>query len=191
MTANKEKSIETLIAGCRRGDRQDWKELIDRLGPVVFSACYRLRLSREECYDVFGKVSLLILENLDNLRESGRVFGYVSKIAFNEALAIVNRRRMIKGKYRRLASESERIDEAISDPARFEHEEELEIMSRAFEKLPRRCRDLLRLLFWETDKVSYKDISRRLKMPVSSIGPNRGRCLEKLRLEMIDEGYEE
>jgi DNA-directed RNA polymerase specialized sigma24 family protein len=49
------------------------------------------------------------------------------------------------------------------------------------ESLPDRCRDLLIMLFYQKDELSYADIARRMKMPIPSIGPTRARCLEKLK----------
>ena len=34
---------------------------------------------------------------------------------------------------------------------------------------------------------SYADASAELGMPIGSIGPTRGRCLEKLRRELVAE----
>lgn len=191
MTTSKDKSVEALIAGCRKGDRHDWAELIDRLAPVIFSACYRIRLSREESYDVFGKVSLLLLENLDKVRHDERIYGYVSTIAHHEAKAMKSRSRRLDLKLRHWDAISNAGAGQDFYKSRLESEEELDMMSRAFEALSHKCRELLRLLFFETADVSYRDISRQLGIPISSIGPTRGRCLEKLRQNMIKEGYEE
>jgi RNA polymerase sigma factor (sigma-70 family) len=191
MTTNKGKSIKILIAGCRKGNKHDWTELIERLAPVVFSACYRFRLSREESYDVFGKVSLLVLENLNNLRDEERIYGYVSTISHREANALKTRSRIFTTGLS--ANDYESSDEAedMLPLPRMELDEDLEIMSRAYSGLSHKCQELLRLLFLESEGISYKDISRRLGLPVSSIGPNRSRCLDKLRHNMIKEGYEE
>ena len=50
------------------------------------------------------------------------------------------------------------------------------------DRLDKRCRDLLTLLYGDADEaVAYDDIAIRLDMPVGSIGPTRSRCLGKLR----------
>lgn len=46
--------------------------------------------------------------------------------------------------------------------------------------LPPRDQQLIALLI-EDPPVPYDEISTRLGIPVDSIGPNRRRCLEKLR----------
>jgi DNA-directed RNA polymerase specialized sigma24 family protein len=49
-----------------------------------------------------------------------------------------------------------------------------------FEHLPTRCQVLLRTLM-ATPPPDYATVSAALKMPVGSIGPTRGRCLNQLR----------
>jgi RNA polymerase sigma factor (sigma-70 family) len=51
----------------------------------------------------------------------------------------------------------------------------------AVETLPEKCRSLIEMLYFTVQPFSYDEISQRLGMPVPSIGPNRARCLEKLR----------
>ncbi len=191
MTSSREKTIRALVNGCRKGSREDWAELIDRVAPAIFSACYRLRLSREESFDVFGKVSLLLLEHLGDLKEEDRLYGYVSTIAHREALSMKTSRTSF-GRAMQEYALSERGEETMPQIHRdMETEHELRIMSEAFSQMPIRCRDLLRLLFLEPKSVSYREISRCLGIPISAIGPTRKRCLEKLRLLMIEKGYEE
>src|SRR4029077_18523019 len=53
-------------------------------------------------------------------------------------------------------------------------------LREAFAHLPPCCQQLIALLT-ENPPVSYAQISSRLGIPVGSIGPNRRRCLAKLR----------
>jgi RNA polymerase sigma factor (sigma-70 family) len=189
MTASAQKSIHALVCGCREGDARDWSELIDRITPLIFSICYRFRLSEEESYDVFGKVSLIVLENLPNLRKDERIFGYVATVTHHEASAV---------KTRKLSS-FEPLSENIpgtemndfdSVPVDLDRDRDLAILARAFQTLSAKCRELVHLLFLDSEELSYRDIAGRMKIPVSSIGPTRARCLEKLRRTMLREGYE-
>jgi DNA-directed RNA polymerase specialized sigma24 family protein len=50
----------------------------------------------------------------------------------------------------------------------------------AFGQLPPGCQQLLALLIADP-AVPYAEISAKLGIPVSSIGPTRRRCLDKLR----------
>ena len=48
------------------------------------------------------------------------------------------------------------------------------------DRLSERCRQLLRIVAFE-HRPDYTKIAADLGMPIGSIGPTRGRCLEKLR----------
>ena len=54
------------------------------------------------------------------------------------------------------------------------------VLRAAFGRLPLRDQRLLSLLMADPP-VSYAEISARLGIPVGSIGPSRGRCLDRLR----------
>jgi DNA-directed RNA polymerase specialized sigma24 family protein len=53
-------------------------------------------------------------------------------------------------------------------------------LSQALSDLPERHRDLMLALAAEPP-LSYAEISALLGVPIGSIGPIRGRCLERLR----------
>jgi DNA-directed RNA polymerase specialized sigma24 family protein len=53
-------------------------------------------------------------------------------------------------------------------------------LREAFGHLPPRCQQLIALLL-EDPPVPYPEIGARLGIPAGSIGPSRGRCLDKLR----------
>jgi DNA-directed RNA polymerase specialized sigma24 family protein len=53
-------------------------------------------------------------------------------------------------------------------------------LREAFTRLPPPCQRLIAVLL-EDPPVPYTEISARLGIPVGSIGPSRGRCVEKLR----------
>ena len=54
-------------------------------------------------------------------------------------------------------------------------------------KLSERCQKLLRIVAAES-RPDYSAIATELGMPVGSIGPTRGRCLDKLRRELVQAG---
>jgi RNA polymerase sigma factor (sigma-70 family) len=50
----------------------------------------------------------------------------------------------------------------------------------AFGRMPDRCQQLLRLLV-TAPRPSYAEIAELLGIPIGSIGPNRARCIDRLR----------
>jgi hypothetical protein len=57
---------------------------------------------------------------------------------------------------------------------------------RAVGKLSAPCQELLRIIAF-VPRPDYQSVSAALGMPVGSIGPTRGRCLEKLRVLLADD----
>jgi DNA-directed RNA polymerase specialized sigma24 family protein len=57
----------------------------------------------------------------------------------------------------------------------------------ALSRLPNPCRDLLGALYFDPSDPSYAVIAARLERSVGSIGPLRGRCLERLRELMVQD----
>ncbi len=58
-----------------------------------------------------------------------------------------------------------------------------------FQRLPERCRNLLRIVA-HADRPDYSAVAQTLGMPVGSIGPTRGRCLARLReMLLADPGW--
>jgi RNA polymerase sigma factor (sigma-70 family) len=191
MTAGKDKTVRILMAGCREGNKRDWEELIGRLTPVIFAACRKLHLSREESFDVFGKTSLLLLENMNGLRDEEKIFGYVSTIAYREAMAIKVRSRLVVQEQSLTPAETSATSPVDTAPTDIARAQDYEVMARAMAVLPARCRKLLQVLFFDEEELSYKEISEKLGIPIASIGPTRMRCLNKLRTIMRRQGYKE
>jgi DNA-directed RNA polymerase specialized sigma24 family protein len=54
-------------------------------------------------------------------------------------------------------------------------------------QLSERCQRLLRIVAFE-DRPDYAGIARDLSMPIGSIGPTRGRCLDKLKTLLRSDG---
>ncbi len=74
-----------------------------------------------------------------------------------------------------------------SDPldAALLREEQARMVRVAAERLSPRCQRLLGVLM-DDDDLPYKRIAELLNMPIGSIGPTRGRCLEHLRQIMAE-----
>ena len=86
---------------------------------------------------------------------------------------------------RRQAADGVEQLEATSDPSPGPGEQLLlderdQVLWRHFQRLPERCRVLLRIVA-HVARPDYAAVAEALGMPVGSIGPTRGRCLAKLR----------
>ena len=79
-----------------------------------------------------------------------------------------------------------KLDDALLDVDAAVIEQEILTAERsaalrfALRELPLRCQQLLTMLISDPPR-SYAEISATLQIPIGSIGPQRDRCLERLR----------
>ena len=174
-----------LVARCLEGDHTAWEALIRRYQRLIYSIPIKARLSQEDAADIFQSVCLKLYEKLDSIRDSERISSWLITTTSRECwrMAARNRRDGVPP-----VSDDDNNSNLMEIPATgLLADEEREALERqqqvrqSVESLQDRCRELLTMLFYEKDELSYVDIARRMKMPVPSIGPTRARCLEKLK----------
>jgi RNA polymerase sigma factor (sigma-70 family) len=173
-------SVVGLVVRARAGDRAAWNEIVERYAPLVWSICHRYRLTRTDADDVAQSVWLRLVEQLPALREPAALPGWIATTTSRECVRVL-RNTQRQG---RLESPIDPEVAAESDHQIVEHEllahERHAALRAAFVQLPGRCQQLLSLLV-EDPPLPYTEISSKLRMPVGSIGPNRARCLDRLR----------
>ena len=170
-----------LVEACLAGESEAWEALISRYQRLIYSIPLKSRLSPDDAADIFQSVSLKLFEKLETLREHDKISSWIITTTVRECW-----RMSAKNRREELTNEtSSSLVEVSSDAPLADHE--LEAMERrqtvrqAVDSLPERCRELLTILFYQSDEWTYAEIAQRMKMPVSSIGPTRARCLEKLK----------
>ena len=172
-------TVVALVTRAAGGDPSAWVEIVERYGPLVWSICTRFQLSRQDAEDVGQNVWLLLVEHLGDLHVSAALPGWLATTTHRECLRVVTSAQ----KSERLGT---KLDEALQfvDDTAIDEEvlraEQNAALRKAFADLPPRCQQLLSMLMAEPP-YSYAEISATLHIPVGSIGPQRARCLERLR----------
>jgi RNA polymerase sigma factor (sigma-70 family) len=173
-------SITDLVTRARNGDKQAWDALVERYAPLIWSICRRHRLDDADADDVGQTVWLQLVTQLDRVRDPGALPGWLVTTTRRECSRVLRATRGTQAASYPLDAES--IPDVRADTA--EHElllaERGAALRTALECLPPCCQRLIAMLI-EDPPVPYATISDKLGIPVGSIGPNRGRCLEKLR----------
>jgi RNA polymerase sigma factor (sigma-70 family) len=171
--------LPRVIALCRAGDEDAWHDLLDLVAPVIFAICKRCGLSREESFDIFGQVCLEFLKNFDSLRAPEKLLSFVATITRRQVYSLFKRLRLLE--YLDDEGIQTLPDRGDSSPeSEYEHIRKRELLLEAMLKLPLRDFQLIKALFLDPAEPSYEEISERLNLPVSSIGPTRARALAKL-----------
>jgi RNA polymerase sigma factor (sigma-70 family) len=168
--------IAELAKQAAAGEHQAWNALVKRFNGLVWAIIRRYRLGPADAQDVSQVVWLRLLENLGSLREPGHLGGWLATTTRRECL------RLIKGPYPAIPTPDDQL-EAKSDPRPspeeiISAEDQKRVVFEVIGKLGERCQQLLELT---AHQLPYHMISDLLGIPVGSIGPTRGRCLNQLR----------
>lgn len=180
-----ETEVAALVRAATDGDRQAWDALVGRFEGLVWSVARAHRLSRDDAEDVAQTTWLLLWQNLAKLREPGRVGAWLAATARHESLRLI--RRGTREAPTDETGVADRPDEAPAAVDVLDDRERAGILWRALARVDERCQQLLRILAADP-RPSYEEISESLAMPIGSIGPTYGRCLDKLRRQAEDLG---
>jgi RNA polymerase sigma factor (sigma-70 family) len=168
-----------LMSRARDGDKQAWDAIVERYAPLIWSICHHYRLGLADAEDVGQSVWLQLVSHLGTIREPAALPGWLATTTRRECGRVV-------GAGRGPRASGELDAETVPDGRTETAEQELLAAERhaalreALTCLPPSRQQLMAMLI-EDPPVPYAEISARLGIPISSIGPTRRRCLDKLR----------
>lgn len=175
--------MAALVAAARGGDERAWNLLHARFDELVWSVTRSHGLSRFDAWDVVQTTWLRLCQHIHRLEEPERVGSWLSTTARRECLRLLReRQRQAPSAFGELilAEVVPAVDELL--PA--ERSERDRAFWEAVSRIPPLCQMLVRLLVADPGP-SYQEIADGLGMPLGSIGPTRGRCLDRLRAELL------
>ncbi len=172
------RTVSALVVAARDGDPAAWDGLVDRFLPLVHGVVSRYRLSPADAADVNQTVWLRLVEHLADLREPAALAGWLVTTAARESLRYVEVRNRSIPVDPQAATLDVVDDRDVAETLL--RDERAMALRAALAELPEARRELLTLLATDPP-TSYDEVSRRLDIPVGSIGPTRARALAQLR----------
>lgn len=164
-----------LVQNAAQGNEEAWNELCDKLTPIIRAVARQHRLSAYDVEDIIQTTWLTLIEHIDGLRDPLAIAGWLRTVTARQSLNHLR-------KDREQPSDDVSLFDCAVEPIneqRLVERERSATITTALESLGERDRQLLALLF-ASDRPDYIEISKRLDMPVGSIGPTRVRALSKL-----------
>ncbi len=173
--------VAPLVRRAAAGDKAAWEGLVDQFSRLLWAMTRDFRLAEVDAADVVQATWLRLLEHIDRIEYPERIGSWLATTARHECLRHIAASKKL--------TPVDDHDIVFSGPAahqpeieeRLLAEERAQAVRAAVATLPTRSQRLLELLIADPP-VSYTEISAQLGLPVGSIGPTRGRCLERLRL---------
>ena len=168
-----ELSDARLVARCREGDGDAWRELVERFSRYVYAICTQgFRLSERDAEGVFQEVFARTYEHLGRLRDDAAIRPWLAQLT--RRLCIDS----LRGSRREQPTDEAEFDVPEVD-VRLERLDEALDVHQALDRLGGDCRDILDRFFARDE--SYKTIGDALDLPSGTIASRISRCLGKLR----------
>lgn len=168
-----------LVVRAAAGDKEAWEQLVDRYARLVWAVTRSFRLADSDASDVSQTAWLRLLEHVDRI-DPVRVGAWLVVTTRRECLRVLALRKRVLLTYEDDAFETTAGNQPELDEDLLAEERARDVR-RALQSLPDRWQQLLGMLMADPP-MPYSEISETLGLPIGSIGPMRGRCLDKLRV---------
>ena len=167
-----------LVARCRQGDQEAWRELVERFSRYVYAiAVQAFRLSEADADDVFQDVFARVYERLDQLRSDEAVRPWIGQLTRRICLDKLRERSSVEVPEEEL--EPAELDETL------DRVEEAWMVHSLLGGLSDSCQEILDRFFARDQ--SYRTIGQDLSLPPGTIASRISRCLATLRRRWDDE----
>ena len=169
--------VAALVRAAAAGDEDAWRSLVKRFTPALRAAARGFRLPHQDVDDVVQNTWLAAFRQIHRLRKPESFGSWLLVTARRESLLAFQR------------GVREIPADELPDPPQPEREtpesavverERRQAVEAAVSRLPGRQRVLLDTLL-RSPGSSYDELSRKLDMPIGSIGPTRERAFGRLR----------
>lgn len=157
-----------LVARCREGHDEAWRELVDRFGQKVFAIAYHFTLKREDAEELSQEIFLKLFENLHRYDGGFPLVAWILSVSRN--LCIDRYRRRKREKSFRFVS-----DEAVTallksedDPASMAlKKERTRILFTALSDVPEDLAEIL--ILRDLNGLAYDEIGKALELPEGTV----------------------
>ena len=169
-----------LIEGLRRQSPKAQQETIDRYGREVFALVVRLVAVTENAEEVYQDVFMKVFSNIgqhDAERASLRT--WISRIAYNEAVSFLRRKRMPVVYFEDRSHEADKLSDAeVDETLGHANAETVQLIRAALKHLPPEERALVTMFYYE--ERSLKEIADITESIPTTVASRLSRTRKKL-----------
>jgi RNA polymerase sigma factor (sigma-70 family) len=173
--------VAQLVRRAANGDHWAWERLVDQYSRLIWAMTRDFRLAESDAADVVQATWLRLLEHIDRIEYPERIGSWLATTARHECLRHVAAGKRVMLIQNDDAALTDAVSQQPGVDERLLADERAQEVREAMTRLPSRWQQLLELLMADPP-ASYAEISDQLGLPVGSIGPTRGRCLDRLRV---------
>jgi RNA polymerase sigma factor (sigma-70 family) len=178
-----------LVEAAGECDEEAWEEIVGRYQPLINAISRRHRLAPDDANDLSQYVWMQLLDHIHKLREPRALRGWIAATATHRCYEILrNYKRSVSmdplmiGRFELVEATARKTNGegplGVDDDLL--RAEERRAIRQGLAELTENQQELLILLVADPP-VPYCEISRRMRLPIGSIGPTRARLLKKLK----------
>jgi RNA polymerase sigma factor (sigma-70 family) len=172
----------SLFRAYRDGEAEKMAELVALVTPILWHTARAQRLDAVTAEDVVQSTWMALVRNSATITDPQAVLQWLIVSTRREAWRIVKRIDRVEPREFEaddvVSAEQDRPEEQVL------RDDNADRLWQHIGRLPEKCRALLRVIAF-ADRPDYATVAKSLGMPVGSIGPTRGRCLAKLRQQLV------
>jgi RNA polymerase sigma factor (sigma-70 family) len=176
--------LERTLIAAGDGSAVAWAGLVQRFRGHVVRTARSYGLDAAAADDVAQETWMRLYRHIGSIRDPQALGAWLGTTARRESLRELARGRREQPTDRELGADVP-AQEAVEDELL--SAERRDAVAKALETLPARHQALMRRLLAESER-SYAEIAEELGMPIGSIGPIRGRCMARVRRELVTRG---
>jgi len=179
--ADQYSSEEELIARLRDEKSRDlaFSLLIDQFQERVYWHVRKMLINHDDADDATQNTFIQVWRNLGNFREESKLFTWIYRIATNEALAIIRKRKQNL----RLDDIGEVLSDYVEQAGSFTGNEIEKKLFKALVKLPEKQKLVFQMKYFEDMK--YEEISEVLGTSVGALKASYHHAVKKLEKYLL------
>ena len=178
-----------LVRACLDGDAEAWAAVMGKYKRLIYSIPIKFGARPEDAAEIFQAVCADLVAELPRLRRHEALKPWLMRVTRHKTLHWKTRVRR-ESLWEQAADATDALAMADGAGAKLlENVQREQALREAVASLPPRCREMVRLLFFEQPPLPYTEVARRLGLATGSIGFIRGRCLKKLRSQLQTAGF--
>ena len=157
-----------LVARCRRGDDDAWRDLVDRFGQRVYGIAYHFTLKREDAEELSQEIFLKIFENLDRYDGGFPLVAWVLSLSRNLCIDRYRRRKR-ENSFRFVSDDAvTALLKSEDDPATLAlRKERTRMLFSALAEVPEDLAEIL--ILRDLNGLAYDEIGQALELPEGTV----------------------
>ena len=150
--------------------------LMQRYGKALYWHIRRIVVDHDDAEDALQEVSIKIFRSIDSFRGEGKLSSWIYRIATNEAIEILRKK---KGFFQSLDSLGPKLENALQQQAHLQPDQMELLFQKALLKLPTQQRIVFNMRYY--DDLSYEEIAEATGKNVGALKANYHYAYEKVK----------